>query len=97
VGGVGAAQLVRPGEPVVVGKGAARAAASFYSVLSKDRFGGFTSLYWDGTCLTISRKHQCYKSHRYTLDTIPLNEKELAKLKEFLLYGDISDMQRLPR
>lgn len=81
---------------MVVGKEAVRVAASFYRVISRDRFG-FTAFHWDGTCLTISRKYLCYKSHRYTYDTIALNGKELVKLKEFLIYGDISDLQRLPR
>jgi len=67
----------------------------YYALLSKDRFG-FTALYWDGVCLTISRKHQCYRSRHYTYHTIPLNEKELLKLKEFLIDGNISGFQSLP-
>ena len=67
----------------------------YFGLLSKDRFG-FTSLYWDGVCLTISRKHQCYRSHRYTYHTIALNEKELSKLKEFLIDGNISGAAHMP-
>jgi len=63
------------------------AASSLYRVISKDRFGGFTAFHWDGTCLTISRKHRCYKSYAFTYDTIALNDEELLKLKEFLIYG----------
>jgi hypothetical protein len=68
----------------------------YYVLLSKDRFS-FTSLYWDGVCLTISRKHQCYRSRRYTYHTITLNETELSKLKEFLIDGNISGLRSLPR
>ena len=63
-----------------------------YYVLSKDRLG-FTALYWDGVCLTISRKYQSYRSRRYTYHTITLNEKELSKLKEFLIGGNISGLR----
>lgn len=81
---------------MVTGKAAVRvAAAAFYRVISRDRFG-FTAFYWDGTCLSLSQKHQAYKSNRYTYHSITLTEKELAKLKEFLIYGDLSDVQRLP-
>lgn len=67
----------------------------YYVLLSKERYS-FTSVYWDGVCLTISRKQQCYRSSRYTYRTITLNEKELSKLKEFLIDGNISGSQSLP-